>query len=142
MERQAMLFDAASSENLSAVKFWYFLGADLDRSPDDDYGGAPEPNFLAAVDNGHEDMVRFSIEHHSDIEATYSDIQSPLEAAIGDRNYSMTELLLKNGAKLRKDWIDPTNWRPPLDDKMVELLRRYAESASGKKVSSSSTSTR
>lgn len=129
-QRQSMLTDAAAAGNLTAVRLLFRLGVNLDGRPENDGQEPGEPALLVAVENGHEDVVRFFIEHHADLEVSYSDIQGPLEIAIGNRNYSMAELLLSKGARLRRNWVDRDNWRPPLDDKMFNLLKRYAPKSS------------
>ena len=125
--RQAMLTDAAGAGNLTAVGFLYLLGADLNGAPTDESGEGGEYALCAAVANGHEDVVRFFIQHHADLDIDFGDEGNPLALAL--TNYSMAELLLSNGANPRHACygrpIDRNNWNPPLDDRMFNLLKKY-----------------
>jgi hypothetical protein len=122
-----MLADAAASGNLTTVRVLYLLGTNLNGSYTEESGEQAEPALCAAVENDHEDVVRFFVEHHADLGISYAEGINPLSLAL--RNYSMVKLLLSNGAKVTDvtygQPLAKMEWNPPLDDKVLDLLKSY-----------------
>jgi hypothetical protein len=122
------LTEAASRGDLAEVKRLFGAGAKLDAFPQREGTEGGSPALHGAVAGGHEDVVRFFIEHGANLEITFSDVGSPLAVAVGRRHYSIAELLLAHGASVNhavRQVLTPTSWEPPLDGKTFELLKSY-----------------
>jgi len=141
-QRQELLTAAAAAGNLTAVRILYFLGADLNGSTTDDDGEEDEPALCAAVENDHEDVVRFFIEHHANLDIDFADEVNPLSLAL--KNYSMAKLLLSNGANVHDVTycrrLKQNTWKPPLDDKIYNLLKTYEHPVAANSSGGASTS--
>src|SRR5688572_24511682 len=106
---------------LPEVKRLVAAGAKLDAFPQRAGTEGGSPALHEAVWNGHEEVVRFFIDHGANLEITFSDAGPPLAGAVGGRHYAIAEMLLAHGASVNhavRQVLTPTSWEPPLDVKM------------------------
>lgn len=95
--RQWQLSQAASDGNLAEVQKLVADGANIDAFPTDwDGGGSGIPALSLAAEYGHEDIVRFFLDHGANTEVCDED--TPLLLAVIKKHYSIAKLLLEHGA--------------------------------------------
>lgn len=95
--RQWELTKAASSGDLPTVIRCVKAGASIDREPDSPAGGG-EPALVAAAWDGHDEVIRFLLDHGARINVTDSGGNTALMAAANRGRISTVGLLLSRGA--------------------------------------------
>jgi hypothetical protein len=125
-DKQWELTEAAARGDLAEVKRLFEAGADLDAYPQEAGTEGGCPALYEAASAGHEEIVRFFVEHKANLEMTFSDSGTPLAGAL--RHYSTAKLLLDHGASANNalgQILDKRLHQPPLDDRVFELLKQH-----------------
>ena len=124
--KQWDLTDAAARGDLAEVKRLFEAGAELDAFPQEEGTEGGSPALHEAASAGHDDVVRFFVEHKANLEITFSDCSTPLAGAL--RHYSTAKLLLDHGASANHALghiLDERLHQPPLDKRVFELLKQH-----------------
>jgi Ankyrin repeats (3 copies) len=125
-DKQWDLTDAAARGDLAEVKRLFEVGADLDAYPQEGGTEGGSPALHEAASAGHDEVVRFFVEHDANLEMGFSDSGTPLAGAL--RHYSTAKLLLDHGASANNalgQILDKRSHQPPLDDQVFELLKQH-----------------
>jgi hypothetical protein len=125
-DKQWDLSEAAARGDLAEVKRLFEAGVDLDAYPQMEGTGGGSPALHEAASAGHDDVVRFFLQHNANLEMTFSDTGTPLAAAL--RHPSTAKLLLDHGASANhalRGILDPRSHRPPLDKRVYDLLEQH-----------------
>ncbi len=124
--KQWDLTDAAARGDLAEVKRLFEAGADLNAFPQEEGTEGGSPALHEAASAGHDEVVRFFVEHKANLEMTFSDCSTPLAGAL--RHFSTAKLLLDHGASANNalgQILDKRSHQPPLDDQVFELLKQH-----------------
>ena len=125
-DRQWRLSTAAGNGNLPQVQKLLADGADIDLTPTDWEGsGSGFPPLLLAAQEGHEDVVKFLLDHGAKTEVCVED--TPLLVAVIKGHYNITKMLLEHGANpnIRGEGTPLLDAVDKGDIKTVTLLLKY-----------------
>ena len=123
---QWKLTEAAARGDLAEVKRLFEAGANLDAYPQEDGTEGGSPALHQAASAGHDEVVRFFLEHNANLEMTFSDCGTPLAVAL--KHDSTAKLLLDHGASANHalgQILDERLHQPPLAKRVFELLKQH-----------------
>jgi ankyrin repeat protein len=126
VNQQWDLSTAAATGDMSTVEKLVHQGTNVNALPPDTDGAGPGlPALLVAAENGHENVVRFLLEHGANIELKVED--TPLLMACIKGHDSIAKLLLDHGANpnARGEGTPLSVAEERQDSHLVELLKSH-----------------
>ena len=126
--RQWQLTRAAEDGDLAAVKRCMWLGVNVDAEPIcDGAANSGEPAFIAAVREGHDDVVLFLLHYGANINRRDSCGNTALNAAMIRGHSSTVQLLLSHGANPNLQGEGSPLWNAENrdDTNIIEVLKSH-----------------